>query len=77
MLARGRSYGQSSDYETYYAVPGQAEFGANLSYRTPHWRVTLGVKNLFGRRLYADDFNETFVPVRTRRAVLLCGSYDF
>ncbi|WP_233171791.1 TonB-dependent receptor [Dyella sp. ASV21] len=77
MLARGRSYGQSSDYETYYAVPGQAEFGANLSYRTPHWRVTLGVKNLFGRRLYADDFNETFVPVRTRRAVLLSGSYDF
>lgn len=77
VLARGRSYGQSSDYTAYYPVPGQAEFGANLSYRAARWRVTLGVKNLFSRRLYADDFNETFVPVRTRRSLLLSGSYDF
>lgn len=77
IVARSRSLGQSSDYSTYFVSPGQAELGANVSYRTDRWRVTLGVKNLLARRLYADDFDETFVPVRTRRSVLLSGSYDF
>ena len=75
--ARSLSYGQRSDYTTYFASPGQAEVGTNVSYRADHWRVTLGVKNLFARRLYADDFDETFVPLRTRRSYLLSGSYDF
>uniref|UniRef100_UPI001914EA2A TonB-dependent siderophore receptor n=1 Tax=Dyella sp. EPa41 TaxID=1561194 RepID=UPI001914EA2A len=77
VMARGRSLGQSLDYATYYATPGQAEAGANISYRADRWGVTLGVKNLFARRLIADDFNETFVPLRTRRSYLLSGSYDF
>lgn len=77
VLARGRSLGQSLDFNTYYATPGQAEVGVNVSYRTDRWRMTLGVKNLFARRLVADDFNETFVPLRTRRSYLLSGSYDF
>jgi iron complex outermembrane receptor protein len=77
ITARSRSLGQMSDYTTYFPSPGQAELGANVSYRTHGWRVTLGVKNLLARRLYADDFDETFVPVRTRRSVLLSGSYDF
>ena len=77
VMARGRSLGQSLDYTTYYATPGQAEVGANISYRADRWGVTFGVKNLFARRLVADDFNETFVPMRTRRSYLLSGSYDF
>lgn len=77
VMARGRSLGQSLDYTTYYATPGQAEVGANVSYRADRWSMTLGVKNLFARRLVADDFNETFVPLRTRRSYLLSGSYDF
>ena len=77
VLARSRSLGQSLDFATYYATPGQAEVGVNVSYRTDRWRLTLGVKNLFARRLVADDFNETFVPLRTRRSYLLSGSYDF
>jgi len=77
VMARGRSLGQSLDYATYYATPGQAEVDANISYRADRWGVTLGVKNLFARRLIADDFNETFVPLRTRRSYLLSGSYDF
>lgn len=77
VMARGRSLGQSLDYATYYATPGQAEVGANVSYRADRWSMTLGVKNLFARRLVADDFNETFVPLRTRRSYLLSGSYDF
>ncbi len=77
MTARSRSLGQMSDYSIYFPSPGQAEFDANVSYRTPKWRITLGVKNLLGRRLYADDFDETFVPVRMHRSALLSGSYDF
>jgi len=75
--ARSRSLGQSIDYATYYPSPGQAEIDANVSYRADRWRMTLGVKNLLGRELYASDFNETFVPLRTRRSVVLSGTYDF
>jgi iron complex outermembrane receptor protein len=77
VLARSHSLGESLDGNTYFAVPGQAEVDANVSYRTDRWRMTLGVKNLFARSLYAADFDETFVPLRTRRSVLLTGSYDF
>lgn len=75
--ARGRSLGQSVDYTTYYDSPGQAEVDANVSYRTDRWRMTLGVKNLFARDLYSADFNETYVPLRTHRSVMLSGTYDF
>jgi iron complex outermembrane receptor protein len=77
VLARSRSLGQSQDYSTYFPSPGQAEVDANISYRADHWRMTLGMKNLFGRTLYASDFDETFVPVRNRRTVMLSGTYDF
>lgn len=75
--ARSRSLGQSLDYSTYYPSPGQAEVDANVSYRTDRWRMTLGVKNLLGRDLYSADFNETYVPLRTRRSLMLSGTYDF
>ncbi len=75
--ARSRSLGQSSDFSTWYRVPGQAELDLALSYRGPRWRMTLGASNLLGRRLYAADFDETFVPLRTRTRLRLSGSYDF
>lgn len=75
--ARSRSLGQSSDFSTRYRVPGQAELDLALSYRTPRWRVALGAANLLGRRLYAADFDETFVPVRTRTRLRLSGSVYF
>ncbi len=77
VMVRGPSLGQSLDYNTYYPTPGQAEVGANVSYRVDRWSLTLGVKNLFARRLVADDFNETFVPLRTQRSYLLSGNYAF
>jgi iron complex outermembrane receptor protein len=77
VLARSHSLGQSLDGESYFKIPGQAEVSANVSYRTDRWRLTLGVKNLLARRLYAENFDETFVPIRTRRTFLLTGSYDF
>lgn len=75
--ARSRSLGQSSDFSTWYRVPGQAELDFALSYRAPRWRVTLGAGNLLARRLYAADFDETFIPLRTRTRLRLTGSYDF
>lgn len=75
--ARSRSLAQGLVVGEYHPSPGQAEVDANVSYRTQRWRMTLGVKNLFGRDLYATDFSETFVPLRTRRSVVLSGTYDF
>ncbi|MBB6247063.1 TonB-dependent receptor [Rhodanobacter sp. A1T4] len=77
VLARSRSLGQTTDDDTYFHIPGQASVDANVSYQAHQWSMTLGVKNLFGRRLYSDDFDETFVPLRNRRSLLLTGTYDF
>ncbi len=75
--ARSRSLGYNYNYDDYISIPGQASLDANVSYRAQHWGVTLGVKNLLGRRLYDDYFDETFVPLHYRRSYLLTGSYDF
>ena len=77
VLARSRSLGQTTDYDSYFHIPGQASVDANVSYQARQWSMTLGVRNLFGRRLYSDDFDETFVPLHDRRSLLLTGTYDF
>lgn len=77
ILARSRSLGLTVYDSTYFNIPGQASVDANVSYRASHWSATLGVKNLFDRKLLSDDFNETFVPLRDRRTFLLSGTYDF
>lgn len=76
VLARSRSLGQLSDGGAYIHIPGQADVAANVFYRTAHWRVTLGVKNLLGRQLYSPVFDETFVPLRNHRTYLLSGTVD-
>lgn len=77
VLARSRSLGQTTDDNIYFAIPGQASVDANVSYRAKDWSMTLGVKNLFGRNLLSDNFDETFVPLHGRRSFLLTGTYDF
>lgn len=74
--ARSRAQGRTTD-GTYFDIPGQASVEANVTYFAPHWRATLGVKNLFGRTLYAVNFDETFVPLRQGRILMLSGAYDF
>lgn len=61
----------------YFKIPGQASVDANVSYRTDTWGVTVGMRNVFDRRLYADDFDETFVPLPDSRSLLLTGTYRF
>jgi iron complex outermembrane receptor protein len=77
ILARSRSIGRTSNDGQYFGIPGQASVEANVSRYGDRWRVTLGVKNLFARTLYAVNFDETFVPIRQGRVVLLTGAYDF
>jgi len=77
ILARSRSLGRTSGEGRYFGIPGQASVETNVSRYGEHWRVTLGVKNLFARTLYAVNFDDTFVPIRQGRTVLLTGSYDF
>lgn len=77
VLARSRSLGRTSSEGQYFGIPGQASVEANVTRYGENWRVTLGVKNLFARTLYAVNFDETFVPIRQGRVVLLTGSYDF
>ncbi|MGN6091844.1 MAG: TonB-dependent siderophore receptor [Luteibacter jiangsuensis] len=77
VLARSRSLGRTSADGQYFGIPGQASVETNVTRYGPNWRVTLGVKNLFARTLYAVNFDETFVPIRQGRVVLLTGVYDF
>ncbi|HXO99999.1 MAG TPA: TonB-dependent receptor [Luteibacter sp.] len=77
VLARSRSLGRTSADGQYFGIPGQASVETNVSRYGEHWRLTLGVKNLFARTLYAVNFDETFVPIRQGRVVLLTGTYDF
>lgn len=77
VLARSRSLGRTSADGDYFGIPGQASVEANVSRYGQNWRMTLGVKNLFARTLYAVNFDETFVPIRQGRVVLLTGVYDF
>ncbi|MGA7438971.1 MAG: TonB-dependent receptor [Luteibacter sp.] len=78
ILARSRSLGRTSaENGQYFGIPGQASVETNVTRYGEHWRLTLGVKNLFARTLYAVNFDDTFVPIRQGRTVLLTGSYDF
>lgn len=74
--ARSHAEGMLSDGQTLFRNPGQYSLDANIFYRAPRWSVTLGVRNLLGRQLRAEDFDDSFVPLGERRSVLLSGSYD-
>lgn len=77
VLARSRTLGQLSDGSAYINIPGQADVAMNVFYRTPRWSITLGVKNMLARKLYAPTFDETFVPADEHRAYVLSGVVDF
>jgi len=77
IVARSRAVGRTTSDGQYFNIPGQASVETNVSRYGNDWRVTLGVKNLFSRTLYAVNFDETFVPIRQGRVVQLTGVYDF
>jgi len=76
LFSRSRSMGRIES-GGYFTIPGQLSAEANLTYYADDWWVTLGVKNLFARTLYAVNAESSFVPVRTGRELLLSGTYNF
>jgi iron complex outermembrane receptor protein len=76
IAARSRSIGRLQG-GGYFDLPGQASIDANVTYYGANWHATLGLKNLFDRTLYAINADQTFVPVRQGRVVMLTGVYDF
>lgn len=75
---RARSNYTSSDSSgNILSIPGQLRTDASLYYHARTWSTTLGVKNLFDRRLYADYARGQFVEVQPTRLFYLTGVYDF
>lgn len=77
VLARSASRSELSDGSAYFALPGQAQVDANVSWQGAHWTVRLGVRNLFDRDLHDAEFDGIFVPLHRGRSILLSGSRDF
>jgi iron complex outermembrane receptor protein len=61
----------------YFDIPAQVSAEANLTWYADPWTVTLGVKNLFARTLYAINAESSFVPVRQGRKFIVSGSFRF
>jgi iron complex outermembrane recepter protein len=59
------------------SIPGQAGVDTSLYYHALDWSATVGVKNVFNRRLYADYASEAFVEIEPTRLFYLTCTYDF
>jgi iron complex outermembrane receptor protein len=71
------NYQTADSFGNQFPIPGQVRTDASIYYRGHHWSATLGVKNLFNRRLYADYAQPAFVEVEPTRLFYLTGSYAF
>ncbi|MGJ7530859.1 TonB-dependent siderophore receptor [Variovorax sp. GB1P17] len=60
-----------------YRLGAQAQVDVSIYYRSRSWSATLGIKNLFNRRLLADFASGSTVNVQPYRTVLLTGTYNF
>jgi iron complex outermembrane receptor protein len=75
---RARSgYGATSTAGAVYPMPGQARTDASVYYHAKKWSATLGVKNVFNRRLYGDYATSLFVAEEPGRLTYLTGVYHF
>lgn len=59
------------------AIPGQLRTDVSVYYHARNWSTTLGVKNVFDRRLYADYAVGQFIGIQPTRLFYLTGVYDF
>ncbi|MFJ3045396.1 TonB-dependent siderophore receptor [Herbaspirillum chlorophenolicum] len=70
------SYMAFSDADSQVRIPGQARTDASLYYRSRSSRTTLGIRNLFDRRLYS-NFATTTIGVEPARTVTLTHIVEF
>nr|WP_233170778.1 TonB-dependent receptor [Herbaspirillum sp. ASV7] len=75
-LTMRSSYMAFSDADSQVRIPGQTRTDASLYYRSGKSRTTLGIRNLFDRRLYS-DFATTTIGVEPARTVTLTHIVEF
>ncbi|WDD90356.1 TonB-dependent receptor (plasmid) [Burkholderia sp. FERM BP-3421] len=75
IYTRGR-YSAQTIADNTVSMPGQARVDGSVYYHRKRWSSTLGVKNIFGRRLY-DDGAGTFVGIQPGRTFYLTSSVNF
>ncbi|EJL84977.1 TonB-dependent siderophore receptor [Herbaspirillum sp. CF444] len=75
-LTMRSGYQAFSETDTLVRLAGQTRTDASIYYRSRHGRTTLGIKNLFNRRLYS-DFSASTVGVEPRRTLLLTNISEF
>ena len=77
IFARSLSLGQNNSGGDDVKVPGQAQVDTSIFYSSGRWSATLGIKNLFNRRLYGAAASDTYVPVQAPRAATLTTKIAF
>lgn len=75
-LTARSGYAALPDTDILGRIAGQTRTDASIYYRSRHWSATLGIKNLFNRRLYS-DFATSTVGVEPGRTLLLTNTFEF
>jgi iron complex outermembrane receptor protein len=75
-LTMRSGYQAFSETDTLVRIAGQTRTDASIYFRSRHGRTTLGIKNLFNRRLYS-DFSASTIGVEPRRTLLLTNIFEF
>ncbi|WP_166653528.1 TonB-dependent siderophore receptor [Paraburkholderia flava] len=71
------SYATEDSAGNALSIAGQLRTDASIYYHARDWSMTLGVKNVFDRRLYGDFAQGQFTEVQPTRLFYLTGVYDF
>ncbi len=75
-LTMRSGYMAFNDIDSQVRIPGQTRTDASLYYRSGNSRTTLGIRNLFDRRLFS-DFATTTIGVEPARTVTLTHIVEF
>jgi len=71
MTAHSRTTAGDPDYSGVVDVSGWVSTDANISYQGNKWSATLGVKNLFDKKIFQFSGVTTYIPVAPGRTALL------
>jgi len=75
-LTMRSGYTALPDTDVLGRMAGQTRTDASIYYKSRHWSTTLGVTNLFNRRLYS-DFATSTVGVEAARTLLWTNTFEF
>lgn len=75
-LTMRSGYEAYSETDSLVRIPGQTRTDASIYYRSRYGKTTLGIKNLFDRRLYS-TFSTSTVGIEPGRTLLLTNVTEF